>query len=871
MAAVRPLLFAPALGAGWVAVLVLAAPGCGSSDSSSRRQTIETSVPNATLAAGERVDVQCTISPEPGEPVVIEVAYHHEDHFTTDEEGETIAARTGTATVSCSAPELGLVDEEPVEVTIVPGPPRRVFTLLAADTEVAGVPVGVTCIAFDAFDNEIADLDWLLGTSPSGAGVSTDATTVTATAAGDYEVSCVVPAATELETAFLHVRPDLPASIAAAVVPEKTFYAIDDQVKLLPVARDAFGNRVDDVEIWYEASPVLPSPFEGRFRFDADGTYLLSAEVLSPTLEALPLAVSVPVRVNSAGPSIRCMKAGSPLDPSDAYMIQYAPGDLVVPVGVSDDFDVAMVSVNGVQATLNAVTGNFDAAVPVDFGMNFLDVVATDTLGLENSTTCFVLAASHFTPEDDPIDDAVALRLSPRAIDGPDGQLDSLGDVLQTVLDGPNLRDLVDDELEAANPINDGSCGFFACNPDVNYIAGSLSWGTPDSSVQLIPGGLRVRITIPDVELTGTACGTTCCPGGTTVDVTAESIAVTVDFDLELEGGLLRASLRGPATVLVDEVALDGSGFCGFVVDVLEGFIAGTVADAVRDQLAGFIDSDVGPILDGLVSSLDISQLGQAFEVPRLDGAGGVEVQFGLSLSSLDITTSRALLGIGTRFTPTTVAHERPSLGIAQRLQDALLDPPGTTTAQPVGLSVYEGTLNHVLHALWRGGFFQASLPLGDDGTAVLDARLPPVVRMRPGNEAELMLGGIGAMVTLPGVIGEPVSLTFGGRATAGVSLENGDLVFGGLVLDEVFVATDTPLSQGQRDALEGFLSTILQDLLVGAINEGLPALPIPSFTLPPVVADFGLPAGAEMGIVDPTLSTVGRHAVLRGGFGVQP
>jgi hypothetical protein len=318
-------------------------------------------------------------------------------------------------------------------------------------------------------------------------------------------------------------------------------------------------------------------------------------------------------------------------------------------------------------------------------------------------------------------------------------------------------------------------------------------------------------------------------------------------------------------------VSLDGSGFCGFIINLVQGFFTGTVRNAVRDALAGFISSDVGPILDGVVSSLDISQLGQIFSVPRLDGAGTVDVQFGLQLSSLQITPTRALLGIGTRFTPSAAAHARPSLGVAQRTATPLLDPPGTSVTRPVGLSVYEGTLNHLLHALWRGGFLQANLQLGAEGSAVLDARLPPVIALRPGNEAELMLGGVGATVTIPGVIGNPVSLTFGGRATASVSLTASDLAFGGLVLTDVYVATDTPLSQGQRDALESFLGTILEDLLVGAINDGLPALPIPSFTLPPSVATFGLPAGAELGIVNPTLNTAGSHAVLTGGFGVQP
>jgi hypothetical protein len=856
--------------------LLAALATCSPRHHSARTWAVETTVPNLSIAAGERVNAHCTVTkpdgnePDPG-TVVVTILYKPQDAFSTDVDGAVIATRAGSSTVTCSAPDLGFEDETPIALTVVPAAPHRVFTLLDAATEVAGVPVGVSCLAFDAFDNPVTDLAFLIGTSPSGAGVATDAASITATAAGDYEVSCLVPGASELQTDFLHVRPDVPASVAAALVPEKSFYAIGDEVKVLPVARDSFGNRVDDVEFAYAATPVLQTPFDGRFHFDADGAFVLTADVTSPTLNQLPLSASVPVKVDTAGPAIACRRADAPSIAANAYMLQAAPGSLLVPVNVSDTFDVASVTVNGVAAVFDATTGNYRANVPVGFGTNFFDVVATDMLGLENSTTCTVLAASSFAAEDVVIPGAVALRLDPQAIDGPNGQLDSIGSILQAVLTSAKLRQLVDGGLAAANPINDGSCGIFACEPDVNYNTGSLSWGTPDSTVSLIPGGLRVQLTIPNAHMTVNACGTTCCIGGSTIGVTADTISATVDFDLVLQGGLLRAAVRGSPTVTVGNVNLNGSGFCGFVVNLIQGFFTGTVKNAVRNALASFISTDVGPLLDGVVSSIDISALGTTFQVPRLDGSGSVNVQFGLALSSLDLTTSRALLGIGTRFTPGAVAQVRPSLGIAQRLANGMLDPPGTTATRPVGLTVYEGTFNQVLHALWRGGFFQANLALGGQGTAAIDARLPPVMKVLSGNQAELMLGGIDAQVMIPGVLTNPVSLTFGGRATADLSLQGDDLAFSNLTLTSVYVATDTPLSQGERDALESFLSTILSNVLVGAINDGLPALPIPSFTLPASVGAFGLPAGAQMGIVNPSLNTSGSHAVLTGRFGVQP
>ena len=52
------------------------------------------------------------------------------------------------------------------------------------------------------------------------------------------------------------------------------------------------------------------------------------------------------------------------------------------------------------------------------------------------------------------------------------------------------------------------------------------------------------------------------------------------------------------------------------------------------------------------------------------------------------------------------------------------------------------------------------------------------------------------------------------------------------------------------------------------ALNDSLPALPIPSFTLPSSVSAYGLPGGAQLGITSPSLSRSGNHLLLRGGFG---
>lgn len=859
--------------------VALAIASCG--DNIRPEPSIETRVEKGLYVAGEPVPASCEIFDAQGRRAVdangtplaetteLSILYQHADSFGQDTTGAVFAKRAGEASVRCSAPTLGLVDATPEVIQIVPGPVVRVVTQLAAESTYAGQPVGTACIGFDAFDNPVAEFPHDLTISPSGAGTSVAADSVTANIAGNYDVSCVVPGIEQIDSDSLLVLPALPASLLVHLEPERPYYWIDQEVTIVADAYDLFGNRVDDASFSYSATPSIPSPSSARYQFVADGSYTLTAQVTSATHQDIPLSKSVQVVVNTTGPAIECMRVDAPSQSLDAYMIVQGPGNVVVPVRASDAFEVQSVTIAGRAATFDAASGNYRATVPFDFGMNFIDVVAVDEHGVENSTTCFVLAAGQYGGETSHMGGAVALRLDPRAVsDGNTAVLDSLNDILQTVIRSNELRALVDGGLLGANPINDGGCGFFACNPDVNYNAGTLNWNTPSSSIALINGGLQATVTLPNVSAQVRACGTTCCPGGTTVNLSVSQIDATVNFGLFLQNGVLRAAVQGTPVIGVGNITLNGSGFCGFIVEQLASIFEGAIRNAMRDALANYIQTDLGPILDQLVSSIDVNTLGTTFQVPRLDGNGTVDVGFGLALSSLEIIPARFLLGIGTRFTPATIGQNRPSLGIAMRTPSALLDPPGTSFSRPVGLTLYEGVMNEVLHALWRGGFFQATLALGG-GTATIDSKLPAVVAFTPNNRANLMLGGIQATITVPGIVTD-MQVTFGGRASAVVTLTGNELTFGSLTINELYASFARPLTQNQRDALEDFLREVLQSVLIDAINDGLPAIPIPTFTLPDSVGPFGLPVGAELGIVNPLLTTSGSHYNLTGSFGVR-
>ena len=78
-----------------------------------------------------------------------------------------------------------------------------------------------------------SDLVQSLAVSPTGAGTVATAADVTVAAAGEYSVSCIVMGAADVQPADLLVMPALPAALTGVLDPERTLYAILDQVTLI--------------------------------------------------------------------------------------------------------------------------------------------------------------------------------------------------------------------------------------------------------------------------------------------------------------------------------------------------------------------------------------------------------------------------------------------------------------------------------------------------------------------------------------------------------------------------------------------------------------------------------------------------------------
>ncbi len=851
-------------------------------------RAVDTQV-SSPVVAGDALNVICRLLDETG--AVVEPADAPEFTIAVFPQASFVVAadvitaiRVGTGTVRCAAPSLGLVDQTPAEIEILPGPPHTSTIEVSTTQAVAGDTITATCRFRDAWGNDIdpaaAGLTPELSVSPSGGGIDVNGFDATITVADIYTMSCSVPGLTVEQQVSVEVIPDLPASIVANAVPNQPVFGLGQVVGVVWIVSDQYGNIIENADVSTSPSPAQgASPFgNGRYRFDEEGTFVITVDVGGATQGGQPVSTTVTVVINGNGPGINCD------DPFDGTMVDMSPGALINFQGsVADANGIQSVLVNGSGVTV-AADGTFSALVSTKWGMNFVELVATDQFGEENSRTCSFLVSDFYTPQSTFMDDAVGLKLRQPAIDDGSraGGISSLADLLHTVLNSAGVLAEVDTALRAANPLQPWTCE--ASLPFVGCVLGYAVYynnqvriqGTRTVALDLVSGGVRANARLNDLGVNVDVDYRVGFNGSTQGWVETEFIDVTMILDMFLDGANKpRASIRpGSVNVSVGRVTTSFNGLDGAIVNLVIALFENTVRGIIADAIRGFIEDSFDDVIDGVVSSLDIDTLGSTFSVPQLDGSGTTDLRFNLRFSRVEANSSRLNLGVGTRFTPVVTRNSSPTLGVPVRHNPVWAEP---ATTRPVAVGVYVGVLNHALHALWRGGLFDATLTgtalggLPAGASATVSASLPPVVDNLSNGTVQLGLGGLSVSLVYPGIFDDPLNVSLGAIASSSVTLQGDELTFAGIAIDELFFSTPTvSLDASTRAVLEGFLLRVIQQYVDTSLNQSLPALPIPTFSIPASLSQYGLPANAELGITGAALKTTTRQYILEGSFGVR-
>ncbi len=853
-----------------------------------------TSAPSS-VAAGDTIVVSCVLVDATGKVLqptaddAQEIVFSPADSVATDMDGNTIAVRAGQVDVRCAFPSLSVGDPTGAEIAITPGPIASVDTDVSATSVVAGGDLSATCTAYDAFGNLVPSSDATLTSTPTDGGNTVTGLQGTFTRAGLYDLACTIPGAAS-QSVEVEVVPGPPATIVVTPNPTKALYPVGSVVTVETLVSDAFNNPITDAPTDYASMPAASAALgEQHFQYLADGFYTLQATVPPPTTTGSPLVAQVQIEVGGIGPVIDCDS------PDDGTMLNMAPGASVAFQGtVNSPNGVANVTVNGNPAMLSGTS--FSAPITTRFGINFADIVATDPFGVESTRTCSFLVSQQWAGETSLYADTIDLKLTQSAVDDGNrsGNVNSFGDMLYKVANSAGLSSAIDSGLSAANPLKPSSCDsqtctFLGCvcwySSGIEYQGLSLP-GPQTVDLTLVNGGIAVHAHVPNVGVKLRVHGDVGpVPYDTSGWATFSYLDVQMTLDTSLSGGTLHASIHpGSVVTTVGTVNTSFSGVDGWIINnVVVPLEQGTLQNTVKNLVTNFVSNNFNAVIDGVLSGLNISTLGTSFNVPHLDGTGTIPLSFGVGFSSLSTTPSRMLVGLSSRLTA-PAAQALPSLGVpipsGTVLDDTAINAPGSAA-----VAVQVGVLNQALHALWRGGMFNATLTgtkLGNGVPAAAGVKittlLPPVADLS-GNAVELSFGSLDLELTYPGLFGgmdsngnplPPLDVELGGRATSTPVLSGNSLQFGGLTLTELHFSTgDVSLDASTNQVITTLLQNLMQQLVIQSLNNALPALPIPAFQLPSSLQAYGVGPG-KLGLVNMSLGFDPRDFVLRGQLGIQ-
>jgi hypothetical protein len=794
-----------------------------------------------------------------------------EGALTLNNDGQYTAKLAGDVQVACSLKDRGLRDETPSIVHVLPGMPQRTITSLDRNRIVAGEHVEASCRAFDDSNNVVPIDTPHFQITPSSSNNTFNSNTGTFERSGQYQVSCEVGGAVS-DPVKLEVLPAAPAVLSIALVPAQTTYAVGSVVELTYHVQDRFGNAVNDAQVSVTSVPAGTQLGTARFSYSKTGTYRITATISSPTNDGKPLSKSVDVFVDGQGPSINCES------PRDGAFVDGKPGSTITFRGSAiDDSRIVELSVNGNPATVD-VASHFAVELPTKFGLNFVDLVSTDSNGQKTKQTCTFMLADQWLEETNPLNDGISFWLHQPAVDDNSRvDLNSLGDILSQVLSSEQLKENIHDSL-LSNPILKSGCdqvlfGNCVLSTSVAYLNIRID-GPTNTQLALQQGGLGSNTRVENVgiqlDISGSIAG---IPFSKIGWIRFSSIDVKSIFDLSINGGRPHATVRrGTTTTQVGAISTEFSGLEGQALAVVVSLANGILREFVATQLQSYVTEQLGSTLDDVVRNLDLEALSTVQLVPRLDSTSKISLAFSSQFASVATTSDALLFGMTSEF-HSDPSHAKPSNGIP-------LSTPISSFALPnsgaMGASVHESTLNQALHALWRAGYFDVKFDKPTSGVALpdgvkidLSTQLPPVSMVFE-DRIELSLGGLTAKIVYPPLINVPIPIRLGARGTMAVRLLDNSLVFDSFALQELHFASEaTDLDPATNALIEVTIPLVVQYLLTSALEQAMPVLPIPSFVLPNSLSEYGLPGGSHFGIVEPNFSSIPPRFIIQGDPGV--
>ncbi len=789
----------------------------------------------------------------------------------------------GTYEVTCAQFD-GTIDESPAGVTVEHGQPYRIVAILGDDQIVAGHTTSLTCRAEDKWGNLVPDLPMAVDMP---ANLTLQGLSVTGTITGKYAVKCV-PQALDwtlfvLDPAILEVLPDVPVALEAELSPPKPFFATYELMQVLVTARDQYDNPVPDAVVaplevdadpflWKETQPLA-------LLFKEEGIFTITV-----SLEDWPsIDTTIEVHIDGAPPSITVTH------PLRGATVQNSKPSVTIE-GLANDTitEVISVTVNGQEADIHD-DGTWTLIMIPKWGLNVIEVIATDEQGLETAVLQSFYFAELYWPMDpqpETVPDSIKTWLDDKFIDDGDHNPthpDDLATILEMTAAGLDLGAA----LGASNGTDVG-LGY-------ELQLKSVTFNPPQLNLLPMYGGLHLNMKVKnlkiDLELEAECkvLGIDLCPdfGGS---AGAGVIIMDVDMLASAKNGQTTLAIVNPQIEL-QALDVDIDGILGWLFDWLIDFVvnifAGTIEDLIEDQVGAMFDD----ILQELTEALEITETLE-LDAP-LPGMDPISLTLETGIWSLNFTPEGGRLGLGartlsTKKVPQTI-HGAISRGTCVKGYPTGWQVPGESAFE-VGLLDdfanlllttvwYQGILNLELDSetiaelMGEGAGADSPLPF-DDLALETQMMLPPILNgCDPDGLLLLELGDAYVQIDI-------VSPLFGGQGTIGVFLsvvasaeilltetdEGPAIALQFYGIDEMHYSWELvpELFEGNEEALE----ILIEQELLGAILEDMTGTPLIEIPIPEIDLYDLSPLFGQGVVIDPAIEDLlreGGHTLIQG------
>jgi hypothetical protein len=501
---------------------------------------------------------------------------------------------------------------------------------------------------------------------------------------------------------------DLAASLEVVIQPARALYNPDTVVQPSAIVYDGRGEAMGSQAVHWTVTPeAAASPANPGYRLDSVGPVTFQACTAENGVSGEPICGSKRIIVDNTAPTVTITSPAP-----GAWLGADGATSIAVEGAVADPTGELHAFVNGQEVELDDA-GNFSTTLTPHFGVNHIEVVATDGVSVTSGQAMVdVLWAPAWydmsnsdTQTAFGYDDGLVLDLGQRFFDDglPPAQVDETNYITEDLADILTLLvKNIDFMSQITNPVIDSS----SAQPSIT----SLSFDEPTVLLDLTDTGAELYLWVPNVEI-GTA-------GAVSFD--AQTLDLTGSISTDIAGfAALHIEKPGPGEAFiagVDSLSLslqnaeshftapEANAIFKLAESALRTKIETILADTLRGQ---FIDQ-LPTLLAGALNSIEEQLSGLSFDLDTeftepltlsFDGAiAGFETTYRDSMSAVLSTTVSA-------DQPPQLTHS-PGIPLTGPYSTEL----PLFESSRAQIAVRLGLLNGLLHSLWETGFLEINL-----------------------------------------------------------------------------------------------------------------------------------------------------------------